>query len=397
MLICDNKIWLSVIVVGLVLRKKRVIHIITGLSVGGAENMLYKLLSASDRKSFEYCVVSLTDIGPIGEKLIQYGIPVYAIGIKGNGSNPFSFFYLVKLLRKLQPEVVQTWMYHADLIGGLAVKLAGHAPVVWGIRNSDLDAKNSSLITKAIVMISALLSRWIPQVIVCCSQEAGKIHQDLGYVAHKMVFIPNGFDLSLFRPNKIARMKVRKEIGVSEEKRLVGVIARYDHQKDIGNFLKAAAILYSQGENVEFLLCGSGMDWSNSKLITDMDALGLRGSFHLLGLRDDVQRIMAALDVAVLSSAYGEAFPNVLGEAMACGVVCVATNVGDSALIIGRYGKVVPPREPIALSEALSHFISKSDEELAQLAIGSRKSIDKRFSLTTIVSCYEKLYEEVAG
>ena len=359
--------------------------------------MLYKLLSASGGESFEYCVVSLTDIGPIGEKLIKLGIPVYAIGIKGNGINPFPFFYLVKLLKKLQPEVVQTWMYHADLIGGVAAKLIGNTPVVWGIRNSDLDPKSSSSITKIIVRLSALFSRWIPQVIVCCSQEARRIHQGLGYVAHKMVLIPNGFDLNLFRPDKVACLKVRKEIGVPEGKRLVGVIARYDPQKDIGNFLEAAAILRSQGENVEFLLCGSDMDWRNSNLVAEVDALGLRDCFHLLGLRDDVQRVMAALNIVVLSSAYGEAFPNVLGEAMACGAVCIATNVGDSALIVGKYGKVVPPRNPIALSGALSHFIAKSDEELEQLGIDSRESIDKRFSLVTIVSRYEKVYGEVAG
>ena len=357
--------------------------------------MLYKLLSAWDLTSCQIEVISLTDVGAIGDRIRKLNIPVRSLEMRRGRPGMSGLVRLCKWLRRISPSVVQTWMYHADLIGGLAAKLGGRAPVVWGVRNGVLEARSNKRSTIWTAKACARLSRLIPNKIISCSDEASRFHQGMGYCSDKMVVIPNGFDLDAFKPDPGARVSLRAELGLPAATPLIGVVARFDRQKDHGNFFEAASRVAAKHRNVHFVLCGEGVDERNKELIALINVRGAGGRFHLLGRRDDVARVMAALDILV-SSSYGEAFPNVVGEAMACEVPCVVTDVGDSAFIVGDTGKVVPSKQPERLAEALNWMIELGGEGRMQLGENARRRIQENFALSVIRDRYAALYREVA-
>jgi len=374
-----------------------VLYVITGLFRGGAELMLYRLLSRLDRTRFTPQVVSLLDHGPVSRKIQALGIPVRSLGMKRGIPNPAVVLRLAGWLRQDPPDMMQTWMYHADLVGGLAAQLVGNIPVAWGIRHSDLNSETSSSLTHLTVKTCAILSRWLPDRIVCCSEASRQVHTALGYAAEKMVVIPNGCDMETFRPNSGARAPVRKELVVSEDAPVIGMVARFDPQKDHHTFIRAAQLLHRDRPDAYFLLCGNEMTWENQELARWIDEAGLRTRCHLLGRRDDdIPNLTAALDIASLSSAYGEGFPNVVSEAMSCGVPCVVTDVGDAALIVGQTGIVVPPRNPEALAAAWRTMLEMGCEGRRPMGIAARQRIKERFDIAEITGRYEHLFEELA-
>ena len=372
----------------------KVIHVIAGLGVGGANMMLYKLLLGTDRASFETQVVSLIDIGPIGKRIQDLGVPVRALGMRRGVPNLFVVLRLARWLKRDHLDVIQTWGYHADLVGGLAARLAGSIPVAWGIRHSNFDPKTTKRMTIWTAMVCARLSRWLPTRIVCCSHASRRTHTQMGYAADKMVVIPNGFDLAAFRPDPGARVSVRRELDIPAEAPLIGLVGRFHPQKDHSNFFHAAANLHARLPESHFLLCGDGISWENSELAGWIEAVGIHDCCHLLGQREDIPRLTAALDLACTSASHGEAFPNVIGEAMACGVPCVVTDVGDSAIIVGETGVVVPPKDPQALADGWSQLLlDMSRGERLRLGLAARQRILERYSLGKIVKKYERLYE----
>jgi glycosyltransferase involved in cell wall biosynthesis len=369
-----------------------VTHIITDVSTGGAEIMLLKLISHLDRQRFASRVISLTDSGPIGDRLEALGVPVKVLGMRPGSPDPRAVVRLAGWLRQTPPALVQTWMYHADLVGGIAARLAGNAPVVWGIRNSNLDVVRSRRSTRWTVKLCALLSRWVPRRIISCSETARRIHAGLGYDAGKMVVIPNGFNLDLYCPDVKAGVSVRLELGIAAGAKLVGLVARFDPQKDHQNFIRAAAEITARLPEAHFLLCGDGITWENRELAGWIDAQGLHDHFHLLGRREDIPRLSAALDVACSSSAYGEAFSNVLGEAMACGVSCAVTDVGDSAYIVGDTGKVVAPNDALALAGAVVELLELPAGRRLELGQAARLRMQQSFDIHAVVNQYARLY-----
>ena len=375
----------------------QVTHIITDLSTGGAEMMLYKLLTYLDRKRFSCNVISLTSDGSVGDRIRGLGLPVQTLGMRPGFPDPLAIFRLAGWLHRSRPGLVQTWMYHADLVGGLAARLAGRTPVIWGIRNSDLDMVQSKRSTRWTVRICAFLSRWLPQCIVSCSETARRIHIGLGYNSDKLVVIPNGFDLDLFHPDSAARTEIRKELGIPSGAPVIGLVGRFDPQKDHQNFIRAASILVQKNSAAQFILCGDGIDLQNPSLSGWIETAGLRNNFHLLGRREDMPKVTAVLDVACSSSAYGEAFSNVLGEAMACEVPCVATDVGDSAFIIENTGRVVPPGDSQALAHALISLLALPADQRRTLGVFARQRVKQYFDIHAIVKAYESMYLQIVG
>lgn len=375
-----------------------IVCLITSLCDGGAETMLYRLLSRLDRKRFSPRVISLVDIGagPMSENIQKLGVPVRFLGMRPGRPNPVSVLRLTRWLREDPPDVMQTWMYHADLVGGIAARLVGGIPVVWGIRNSDLSVEESKGLTRFTMRICARLSRWLPERIISCSEASRDIHTAAGYSVEKMVVIPNGSDLELFKPDAEARESIRMELRIPEAAPLIGLIARFDPQKDHRNFVRAAKLLHRNRPDACFVLCGDGVNWENEQLARWIEEEGIRYRCSLLGRRDDIPRLTAALDIASLSSSFGEAFPNVIGEAMSCGVPCVVTDVGDSARIVGQTGLVVPPRDPAALAAAWLKILDLSRESRIELGMAARRRVATHFSLPTIVARYEQLFEELA-
>lgn len=358
--------------------------------------MLYRLLLHTDQTAFEPQVVSMTNIGPVGEKIRTLGIPVRALGMRRGVPNPLGLLRLARWLSSDPPHVVQTWMYQADLVGGMAAKLAGGMPVVWGVHSTELDPRSVKRLKIWTVRACAWTSRWLPTRIVCCAEASKKVHTELGYETEKIVVIPNGTDTTAFKPVPEARLWVRKELDLPEGTPLVGLVARFDTPKDHRNFIRAATILHARLPDVRFVLCGDGITWENSQLAGWIDTVGLRSYCYLLGRRQDVPRLTAALDVASSSSFYGEAWSLVVGEAMACGVPCVVTDVGDSALIVGDTGRVVPPKDPEALADAWHELLTMTPGERVRLGLAARRRIEEHFSLPEAAAQYEQLYKELA-
>jgi glycosyltransferase involved in cell wall biosynthesis len=377
----------------------RVLHISTGLNVGGAEMMLYRILQARDPADSHH-VVSLIDVGLTGQKIAKLGIEPRALGMR-RVPNPLKLIELARMIAEVRPDVVQTWMYHADLIGGLAARLAGCTRVAWGIHNYTLDPATTHRTTKLIVAALARLSPFVPDAIVCVSQASEVHHVSMGYDARKFVIIPNGFDCTEFQPNEATRREMRRELGLADEHVLIGMVARIAPQKDHPNFIRAAIALARRRPEVRFLLCGGpgvdgakGTTLDNTDLAGPLREAGLLNRFFLLGRRDDIPRIMSALDIAALSS-YGEAFPLVIGEAMACGVPCVVTDVGDSGLLVAETGRVVPPRDPEALAGAWEDLVALGTEGRRRLGEAARARIKENFSLPHVAEQYAALWRRL--
>ncbi|HEX8948307.1 MAG TPA: glycosyltransferase [Dissulfurispiraceae bacterium] len=374
----------------------KVLHIIVDLSTGGAEMMLYKLLSSMDRTAFEQEVVSLTDIGEVGEKIRKLDIPVHALGMRKQMPNPLLVLKLSRWIRRRRPDMIQTWMYHADLVGGLAAKMSGGVPVVWGIRHTNLDPAYNRRMTLRVARLCASLSERLPARIVCCSEAARLTHEAIGYVPGKITVIPNGFNSQTFKPDPSARLSVRKELGLAGDVLLIGLVARFNPQKDHLTFVRAAALLHERLPEVHFVLCGDGITAENPELKEWIEDAGIRRVCHLLGKRTDIPRLTASFDIAA-SSSCGEGFPNAVGEAMACGIPCVVTDAGDSAFLVGDTGRVVRPMDSPGLAAAWMEVISLGRDERFRLGLSARRRVEEHFSLPAVAARYETLYETVAS
>lgn len=373
----------------------KIVHVITGLSTGGAETMLYKLLSKMNRERFSPVVISLIDRGTFGDRIEALGITVHTIGMKPGIPAPNTIWQFTHKVRQLKPDLIQGWMYH----GNLAVQLSGtlsfkSVPILWNIRQSLYSLTYEKPGTSAVIKLLAQLSSF-PKKILYNSKTSASQHEKIGYRETKTIVIPNGFDTEVFTPSVAARISIRRELGVTNDTFLIGLICRYHPMKDHANFFYAAAILLKNYSNVQFVLSGQGCDWKNQTLCKLIYDLGIVKHIHLLGERHDMPCLTAALDIASSSSAYGEGFANVIGEAMSCGVPCVVTDVGDSGWIVGNTGRIVPPRDLEALANAWKELIDLGAEGRETLGSAARARIIEYFSLDSVVAQYERLYESV--
>jgi glycosyltransferase involved in cell wall biosynthesis len=373
----------------------RIHFVITGLGAGGAEMMLYKVLSEINRDLFDPKVISLLNIDTLRSKFKQIDIPVEILGMKPGIPDPLGFLKLIRLFRKEKPHLVQTWMYHADLLGGLAAKLAGNIPIVWNIRHSNLDPLIDKKSTVWTAKLCGMMSSVLPRKIICCAETAKKIHGKIGYDVRKIIVVPNGFNLSEFSPDSRARERITTELAIPPDSVIIGLVGRYHPQKDHKCFLEAAALLTKRNEKIHFVLCGDGITYENPEILKLLNGKNVGVNLHLLGRRTDMPAITATFDIATSSSRCGEGFSNTIGEAMACGVPTVVTDVGDSAFIVGATGKVVSPGKPQELCRAWEEMIELGQEGRTRLGCLARNRVQDHFSLAEIIPRYEKVYLDI--
>jgi glycosyltransferase involved in cell wall biosynthesis len=371
-----------------------IVFIITGLSIGGAEMMLYNLVSRLSNEFVPH-VISLTTIGAVGQSIRTLGIPVEALGMVPEAPNPLNILRLARRLKEIKPHIVHTWMYHADLVGGLAARMANVPALAWCIRNSTLDKNVTKWSRRAVVPSCALLSRVLPDRIVSCSRVARDIHIAQGYDTGRFVVIPNGFDLNVFRADDQSRSSVRAELGIPRSAPVIGMFARFHPQKDHQGFFQAAKILHPVRPDLHFLLAGNDVDQSNPTLVDWVHQANVGAVTHLLGPRQDIPRLYTALDIYTISSRYGEAFPVAGGESMACEVPCVVTDVGDSAYLVGNTGRVVPPSNPAALAQGWAELLDMSELERRELGALARARVEEHFDICSVIRRYEELYHEL--
>ena len=373
----------------------RILHVIVGLDGGGAERMLKRLIeSHAEDPRFEHSVVSLTSKGDIGDDLRAAGVEVRTLDMRSPLDAPWALWKLRGLIRTHGVRIVQTWMYHADLLGGLAARLAGHAQVIWGIRSTDMLA-GTSRSTGLVRRACALLSHWVPRVIVCAAEASRRAHEAIGYDRRRMVVIPNGFEVESLHVSVAHRQELRAACGWSESEVVIGCVGRFNPYKDQGNFVRAAGLLADRFANVRFLMIGWGIALGNVELAGWIAATGYADRFVLLGDRSDVPVCLSAMDVFCLSSR-SEGFPNVVGEAMAAGLPCTVTDVGDAALLVGDTGIVVPREDSVALAEGLARLVGTAAEERRRLGLRGWKRVSTDFSMARARERFEAIYLSLA-
>lgn len=369
----------------------KVTHIIIGLNIGGAELMLKRLIeSHREQPGIEHSVISLTDRGVLGEKLSKQGVAVHCLGMSSIIKGPRTFFKLRKLLQALRPDVVHTWMYHADLLGGLAASSAGINNLVWSVRTTHLNT-GVSKITVLIRRLCAMLSARLPNVIVCAADASRKVHEAVGYAPNKMQVIPNGFELDKSMSLEVTGAHVRNELGISNDYTLVASVGRYNPDKDHKTFIDAAGKVAAQHKDVRFMMVGRDLEHSNPQLMAMIDATGQADAFYLLGERNDVPACLQACDIFCLHSVT-EGFPNVLGEAMAVGLPCITTDVGDAAYLLDNLEWVVPAASPDKLADKLDAMLSLSASEREALGQTAASRVREHFTMSVISQRYYDLY-----
>lgn len=356
--------------------------------------MLVKLLVESNRCSFAPIVVSLMDEGTQGAAIRAVGIPVYTLNMQTYRSSPAALLHLRRLLSSLQPDVVHGWMYH----GGLAALLAKrHAAAVIAIRQSIYDLRFEKMGTRLVIRALGQLASWMECGVIYNSAVSARQHETLGFPAGGSLVIPNGFDCERFRPDPDAGGRIRIELGIDEHALVIGHIANFRPMKDHACFLRAATLVAKNHPGVCFLLAGIGVDAGNPGIVKFLDDQALKGVVHLLSERSDVSDLYNASDIFCLSSSWGEGFPNVLGEAMACGVPCVTTGIGDTPELVGDTGRIVPPRDPIALAAALMELLALDQNERQAIGFRGRRRVIERYSLRSVVSRYEEMYTSLVA
>lgn len=367
------------------------LFIVTGTAVGGAETMLFKLLSRLT-PAHRNAVISLEPLGRVGERMRSCGIPVHALNCTSSWSSLAAVRKLSRMVKAIAPDFIQGWMYHGNLAAEIASVAAGrNVPVLWSIRHSLHALEVDKPSTKGLIHVLARMSRR-PQRILYNSKISAEQHERFGYDRRKTVVIPNGFDCELFRPRPECRKAVRAALGLDEHTPLIGLIGRVHPVKDHLTFLRAARQLCDGGSPAHFLL--AGRDTTDPSFLLQMGTFGLRSRIHALGERADIAELTAALDVATCCSR-SEAFPNTIGEAMACGVPCVTTDVGDCARLVEHRGRVVPSGDAAALCAGWCELLELPPGQRRCLGERARQCILREFSLDHVASQYAQLYAEL--
>jgi glycosyltransferase involved in cell wall biosynthesis len=374
------------------MKPTRLLYITTGLNLGGAEMLLYQTLKHLDRSRYTPLVISLRDGGHFGRQIENLGVPLYCLGMEPSRPTPIGLLRLLAIAKQARPDLIQGWMYHGNLAGQLVSN--GRVPVVWCIHKSVSALSDEKPLTAALIKLGAQLSP-LPAAIVYVSLVGQQQHEALGYAGNKGLVISNGIDTELFRPSELARRAVRSELGLRPATPLVGLIARYHPQKDHATFLQGAALLRERMPAVHFVLAGTNIDAQNSELMGLVGRLNLAQHVHLLGERRDTPRLIAACDLATSSSAFGEGLSLALAEAMAAGVPCVVTDVGDSGLLVGDTGHVIGPRDPQALADAWADLLSEPSAAHHHRRQAARTRICDHYSLQQMIGRYTEVYERV--
>lgn len=372
--------------------RSNVVHIITSLNNGGAEAVLYRLVTYDT--SNLHTVICLMDMGKYGPMLEKKGIRVICLNIPRGKVSISALLKLWRTLKKLKPDVVQTWMYHVNLAGGVIAKLTGAKRVFWGIHHTNLDPKQTAKSTVLVAKICAQLSSFVPYKIICCAEKAVQVHSELGYNKGKMIVIGNGYQLDQFIPNAETRLQIRNELSLGKDP-VLGMVGRFNALKNHKNLLDALGLLKRKGNEFKCLLIGPNMNEENTQITEWIENNNLTENVILLGPRSDIPAVMNALDIHVLSSR-SEAFPNVIAEAMACGTPCITTDVGDASVIVADTGWVVPPENfealALAMEQALNEHVNQPNNWQAR-KLACRKTIEENFSIEEMVKKYTKAWE----
>ena len=370
----------------------RILHIISGLKRGGAETQLFRICKFDQDN--DHIVVSLSNKQGYGDILEKLNVPVYALNFSSGRINISGLIKLYRIMKQLKPDVVQTWMNHADLIGGIIARIAGIKNIFWGVHQTILIKGKSKASTIMIVKLNAFLSYLIPNKIIYCAEKSREVHELIGFKKSKGVVIQNGYDINIFYQNDSLAKDFRDKLKIPQDAFIIGHVASYDPLKGQDTLIKSLSSLLKRKIKFIAILVGTNLDHLNYDLVTSLKDNGLSDNVYLLGIRDDILSIMNAIDLFLLSS-ISEAFPNVLNEAMLCGTPCLTTNVGDAALIVDKTGWIVEPRDSTGMADACVHALNekeKNSEHWKNRKESCRKRIIENFSFEKMINKYKEIW-----
>ncbi len=379
--------------------KPVIAHVITGLGIGGAERFLHRFMRARGDQ-FDHAVLSMTGRGPLGPQIEQTGVSLHCLDLRSPSQFPAAVSRTRQWLRQQRAVLVQSWMYKADLLAAFATR-GSSLPVIWNVRQTNIRYRFNSWDTLATIRLLRAIARGSlplrrPQRIVYCAAASRTVHQVYGYPERLGVVIPNGIDADEFFADRGARRILRRELGIAEDVPVVGMVGRYDPQKGHARFLACAARIRHRVPDAIFLLAGREVDPDNARLAALLARHGLSDVVRLLGQRRDIRELMNVFDV-YLSSSDGEGWPNVVAEAMACAVPCVATDVGDTAALLGPTGRVHAVDDLDGLGASVVELLGAPDPVRTDAGAAQRRRIVDRFLVSDSIRKYESLYGEVLG
>ena len=370
----------------------RVCHLVGSLEIGGAERVLVEFIRNTEGTVFRNYVISIKDVGDLKEEISKAGVPVLGIGKGGTIRAALALPRIREIIKSNNIDVIQTWMYHADLIGGLATNiLPMSVKLFWGIHNGKIDKRYLNSRTIIVIRICSVLSRLLPVGVICCSAKSRLEHMLFGYSKDKMVVIANGVDTDKYFFSPSRRDRIRNELGIEDSHIVVGMIARYDEVKRHAVFIDVVSEVSKSIPELRILMCGEGITEDNITLMNRIDKSDIADHCFLLGRRDDIPTMLSALDIVVSTSEY-EAFPMIIVEAMAVGRTCVATDAGDTGAIIGEAGFVSGIEDSQGLVKNLKTAINLTPSERERLGKLARQRVEELYSIQKMVAHYKELY-----
>lgn len=366
-------------------------YFITSLSVGGAQQALLNLATSRFSASYQPYVIALVAVDGLQQPFAAAGIPVYELGLNRLSRLPWLPLRLMQLMAKIKPQVIHGWMHHGNLVATLAWLLAGCRPtLLWGMHHTPEQAT----LERAQHALVLTLGRWLarfPQHIVYVSQRSLQRHTELGYAPQRARVIPNGIPVAAAVSQQAEHYRsVRAELGLASDALVIGSLTRAVPEKDLPNLFAAIADFQQHGGHARFVLAGEGMDASNPAIKALMATLPKPAQVHLLGVRRDAPRLIAAFDLATLAS-QREALPLFLAEAMAQGVPCVATDVGDIPALVAETGRIVPAQDPQALAQGWQQLLALSPAQRQQLGQQAQQRVSGCYSLEAVIRTYHEI------
>lgn len=370
------------------------LHFIYGIGGGGAETMMRNLVRSLDRTQWRIVVVAMqAKAWPEAEQELRQTCDSLQVLDETSLTSRRTLGKLKRLLRAERPAVIQTWMHHADLVGGLMARWVGIQNIVWGIHCREITRSpgESRFKSRMLRLLLPLAARWVPSRIVSCSQAALADHVSLGYPHRKMHWITNGIDTLRFHPDPAARQELRQKLGLTPETPLLGFVGRFHEMKNLPLLLQAFALLQTRLPSAHLLLCGI----ERSDLAPECGALVSAQPepqhLHFLPFQTSPEKLYPALDLFTLSSRT-EACPMTILEAMACGIPCVTTQVGDCSALIADTGLTVPPANPAALSAAWQQLLTEDEAARTARRHAAHQHALSHFAIAHTAAAYNQLY-----
>jgi glycosyltransferase involved in cell wall biosynthesis len=371
----------------------RVLFISSGLGVGGAETALERLIPHLQAKRVVCEVASLRETGEVGARMLAVGISVHALGMQPPKPSLKGLWRLFRLVRHFKPDVIQGWMYHGNIAAQVARLAAPRAVVLGAIHQTLARPELDPWTTRAVIRLDALLSHLAARTIYV-AHSAAEQHVARGYAKRGALVLPNGFDTRRFAPDAGRRLEMRARLGFGKDDFVIGTVGRFHPVKDHAGFLRAAIEIAQGFAQARFVMVGAGLEQGNTELAPLLAHPALQGRVSMLGARDDVQDVMQALDLFVLSS-LSEGLPNVVAEAMSCAVPCLVTRVGDAPWMVADTGWVVSPNDPAQLAAGMMKVIRLAPEQLVVRGRAARARIESEMSITSVARGYIELYNDL--